>query len=47
MDTAFHPGLERRGERGFGQLAIGLCIIHFIEGILYFDVYTWKEGGVL
>ena len=47
----FPPGLKRRGGGGGGGggggnwTAIGLCIIHFIEGILSFDVYTWKGGG--
>ena len=27
-----------------GGIWAALCIVHFIEGILSFDVYTWKEG---
>ena len=41
--TVFIPGLK--GGIWTACYAIGLCIVHFVGGILSFDVYTWKEGG--
>ena len=38
----FSPRIKKNG--GGGGSAISLCLVHFIEGILSFDVCTWKEG---
>ena len=38
---------KKGGRGGFGQLLSCWSVhcTHFIEGLLSFDVYTWKEGG--